>query len=169
MKEGGALPDYIAEHKDGQVYDQMYVAEVLFVLLAMPKERKEGEGVPDTTPLRLAVCNLFKAERMVTYPGAGVWDVRDMGRPGVEGGQPLKVYGVEAASLVEKLAMRPILAKGVVPPHNATSTSPAPTGRCRFVAVLHQSQNAGNRTRIAAEDANLAELAVMLTTEPVAE
>lgn len=165
MREGGPLPDYVARHKDEEVYLQLYVAEVLFVLLVLPKERSEGEPIPDTTPLRLAVCNLFEPERMVAYPGAGVWDVPDMEQPATEGGQPLQVYGVEAACLVEKLAMRPILEPGAVPPHDPTSSSPPPTGRCRFAAVMHQSQNAGNRTR-AADDASqqLADMAVLISS-----
>lgn len=76
------------------------MAEVLFAMTVYPKTWDDPKcNVPDDKriPLRLAVCNLYKAERMNAYPGAGVWDVNKTT------GMAYCAYPVEFGLLQEKL------------------------------------------------------------------
>ena len=50
------------------------------------------------TPLHLAVCNLYDAERLTSYPGGATWDVN------LRTNMKYKTYPKEFAFLREKLA-----------------------------------------------------------------
>ena len=91
-----ALKDWIAEHQKAN-HEEVFLAQVMFVLVAYKEEWFE-EDHSQHTPLRFAICNLYKGERMTSYPGGAIWDVnlvKDIKH---------RAYPVEFARLREKLA-----------------------------------------------------------------
>ena len=75
LEKGEAIPDYIAQHAQDNQVDELFVAEVLFVLVAHHPRLHPRSESNSQLPLRLAVCRLHTPDAMLSYPGSRVWDI----------------------------------------------------------------------------------------------
>ena len=103
LQSGKAIPDYIAQHEKDEQVDELFIAEVLFVMVAYhPHLHKRTDGA-NCLPLRFAVCKLHTPEDRLSYPGSRVWDI-DLTKSTRD--PKWEAYPVEAALLREVLACR---------------------------------------------------------------
>ena len=72
LEKGEAIPDYIAQHAQENQVDELFVAEVLFVLVAHHPRLHPRSESNSQLPLRLAVCRLHTLDAMLSYPGSRV-------------------------------------------------------------------------------------------------
>ena len=103
LEKGEAIPDYIAQHVQDNQVDELFVAEVLFVLVAHHPRLHPRSESNSQLPLRLAVCRLHTPDAMLSYPGSRVWDI-DLTKA-VEKPE-YNAFPVEAALLREVFACR---------------------------------------------------------------
>lgn len=103
MQKGEPIPDYIAQHEGSNQVEELFIAEVLFILIAHhPRLHPRGEAASQL-PLRLIVCKLHTPEYRLSYPGSRVWDI-DLTK--VKDKPEYEAFPVEAAMLREVLACR---------------------------------------------------------------
>lgn len=103
MNRGEAIPDYIAQHENANQVNELFIAEVLFVLVAHHPQLHPRSEASSHLPMRLAVCKLHTPEERLSYPGSRVWDIdlmKKVDHPHFE------AFPVEAAMLREVLACR---------------------------------------------------------------
>lgn len=82
---------------------ELYIAEVLFVIIAHHPRLHPRTEASTHLPLRLIVCTLHKPEERLSYPGSRVWDIdfnKELDDP------QFAAFPVEAATLREVLACR---------------------------------------------------------------
>ena len=103
LRSGEATPDYIAQHEKDEHVDELFIAEVLFVMVAHHRHLHKRADGANCLPLRFAVCKLHTPEERLSYPGSRVWDI-DMTKPARD--PQWEAYPVEAALLREVLACR---------------------------------------------------------------
>ncbi len=72
LEKGEAIPDYIAHHAQDNQVDELFVAEVLFVLVAHHMRLHPLSESNSQLPLRLAVCKLHTPDAMLSHPGSRV-------------------------------------------------------------------------------------------------
>ena len=75
LEKGEAIPDYIAQHEHYNQVQEIFVAEVLFVLVAHHPRLHPRSESNTQLPLRLAVCKLHTPDPRLSYPGSRVWDI----------------------------------------------------------------------------------------------
>ena len=103
LQSGDAIPDYIAHHENQNQVDELFIAEVLFVMVAYHPQLHRRSEAANCLPLSFAVCRLHTSEERLSYPGSRVWDIdvtKQLRMPEWE------AYPVEAALLREVLACR---------------------------------------------------------------
>lgn len=83
--------------------EEIFIAEVLFVLVAHHPRLHPRSEAHAQLPLRLAVCKLHTPESRMSYPGSRVWDI-DQTIPTEK--PEYKAFPVEAALLREVLSCR---------------------------------------------------------------
>ena len=103
LQRGEAIPDYIAQHDNAFQVHELFIAEVLFIVIAHHPRLQPRTQASTQLPLRLIVCKLHTPEERLCYPGSRVWDIDLRKKPH----QPhYDAFGVEAALLREVLACR---------------------------------------------------------------
>ncbi len=75
LEKGEAIPDYIAQHAQDNQVEELFVAEVLFVLVAYHSRLHPLSESNSQLPLCLGVCRLHTPNEMLSYPGSRVWDI----------------------------------------------------------------------------------------------
>ena len=103
LEKGDALPDYIAQHEQDNQVEEVFVVEVLFVLVAHHPRLHPRSESNTQLPLRLAICKLHTLDPRLSYPGSRVWDI-DLTKA-VEKPE-YNAFPVEAALLREVFACR---------------------------------------------------------------
>ena len=103
LEKGDALPDYIAQHEQDNQVEEVFAAEVLFVLVAHHPRLHPRSESNTQLPLRLAICKLHTLHPRLSYHGSKVWDI-DLTKA-VEKPE-YNAFPVEAALLREVFACR---------------------------------------------------------------
>ena len=103
LEKGDALPDYIAQHEQDNQVEEVFAAEVLFVLVAHHPRLHPRSESNTQLPLRLAICKLHTLDPRLSYPRSIVWDI-DLTKA-VEKPE-YNAFPVEAALLREVFACR---------------------------------------------------------------
>jgi hypothetical protein len=75
LEKEEAIPDYIAQHGQYNQVEEVFVAEVLFVLVAHHPRLHPRSEFNNQLPLHLAVCKLYTPDPRLSYPGSRAWDI----------------------------------------------------------------------------------------------
>ena len=103
LEKGDAIPDYIAQHEQDNQVEEVFAAEVLFVLVAHHPRLHPRSESNTQLPLRLAICKLHTLHPRLSYSGSRVWDIdltKAVEKPGYN------AFPVEAALFREVFACR---------------------------------------------------------------
>jgi hypothetical protein len=75
LEKGEAISDYIAQHEQYNQVEEVFVAEVLFVLVAQHPSLHPRSESNTRLPLRLAFCKLHTPHHRLSYHGSRVWEI----------------------------------------------------------------------------------------------